>query len=498
MGSVVYFGRNQAGQKFLRRDFVKLALGAAGFSLTDDDFRRFIELEATVQQEVTGRPSLEFVNWQPEQPLPIYALSNNDEKIDTLQNEIDVARAEIDMMRDEIDALYRSTSWKLTAPVRTARKFIARLADRPHPLSANYTAVNHGTECYQAKMLVAPQIGRQRIVHVIGNFLTGGSSRLVTDLFERLGHLYEQEVATQYNPVPPNYTGIPIHEFAGNRAQEEFTDYLRRYRPELIHVHYWEDPAWYGKMINAAREFNCKVIQNINTPTSPYIDGCISRYIYVSDYVKNRFGKRNASSFTIYPGSNFKLFSREISQALPDDCIGMVYRLDIDKLDKRSIDVFIKVVQKRPQTKVIIVGGGPYLEPYKAAVKAHQVQNAFTFAGFVPYEKLIEFYGQLSLFVAPVWKESFGQVSPFAMSMGIPVVGYNVGALAEIIGDARLLAPRGNSDELAKIIIGLLDDKESRRQIGYRNRERAHKLFSLESMIDNYLKLYQELIGNQR
>ena len=90
-------------------------------------------------------------------------------------------------------------------------------------------------------MLFAPQIARQRIVHVIGNFLTGGSSRLVMDLFERLGHLYEQEVVTQYNPVPPNYTGIPIHEFAGNHAQEEFTDYLRRYQPELIHVHYWED-----------------------------------------------------------------------------------------------------------------------------------------------------------------------------------------------------------------------------------------------------------------
>ena len=53
----------------------------------------------------------------------------------------------------------------------------------------------------------------------------------------------------------------------------------------------------------------------------------------------------------------------------------MVYRLDIDKLDKKSIDVFIKVVQKRPQTKAIIIGGGHYLEPYKAAVKAHKVET---------------------------------------------------------------------------------------------------------------------------
>jgi glycosyltransferase involved in cell wall biosynthesis len=318
----------------------------------------------------------------------------------------------------------------------------------------------------------------------------------VVDLFERLGHLYEQEVATQYNPDPPNYTGIPIHEFSGVDAQDKFIDYLRLYRPDLVHVHYWEDRRWYGTMIKAAREFGCNVIQNVNTPTAPYTDSCISRYIYVSDYVKTRFGKRDQPSITIYPGSNFKLFSRDKSQPVPDNCIGMVYRLDIDKLHKKSIDVFIKVVQKRPQTKVIIVGGGPYLEPYKAAVKTGKVEHAFTFTGFVPYESLIGFYAQMSLFVAPVWKESFGQVGPFAMSMGLPVVGYNVGALAEIVGDCGLLAPRGNSEALAELIINLLDDKERRKQIGSRNRDRAHKLFSVENMVNDYLKLYQELIGN--
>ena len=425
-------------------------------------------------------------------------IAERDREIDTLHNEVDTILNEIEMIRDEINALYHSTSWKVTAPLRSTRRFVSRLMNRPRTLNTGFAAVQHGTECYQVKILAAPQTARQRIVHVIANFITGGSSRLVVDLFEHLGHLYEQEVVTQYNPSPPNYTGIPIHEFAGSHAQEKFVDYLNRYQPELIHIHYWEDTRWYGRMINAAHEFGCEVIENVNTPTAPYTDACISRYIFVSDYVKNRFGKRDESSFMIYPGSNFTLFYRDESQAIPDDCIGMVYRLDIDKLNNRSIDVFIKVVQKRPQTKVVIVGGGHYLEPYKAAVKAHKVENAFNFTGFVPYEKLPEFYSQMSLFVAPVWKESFGQVSPFAMSMGIPIVGYNAGALAEIIGDASLLATRGDSDALTEIIVDLLDDKERRQQLGYRNRERAHKLFSVESMIESYTKLYQELIGKKQ
>ncbi|ABB75688.1 Glycosyltransferase involved in cell wall bisynthesis [Nitrosospira multiformis ATCC 25196] len=508
--SIMCFGRNLAEQKFSRREFIISALDAAGFALTNEDFQRFIELEADVQQEVTGRPSHEFVNWRPEHPLPTYSpVKHGGEigalqsevgvawrEIDMMRDEIDVARAKIEMLHEELDALYRSTSWRITAPLRGMRRLITRFADRPSPLSLARATLKHGTECYQTKLLADPQVSRQRIVHVIGNFLTGGSSRLVVDLFERLGHLYEQEVVTQYNPDPPNYTGIPIHEFSGGDAWDKFITYLRLYRPDLVHVHYWEDPHWYGTMIKAAREFGCKIIQNVNTPTAPYMDSCISRYIYVSDYVKTRFGKRDQPSITIYPGSNFKLFSRDKSRPVPDDCIGMVYRLDIDKLHRKSIDVFIKVVQKRPQTKVIIVGGGPYLEPYKAAVKAGKVEHAFTFTGFVPYESLIGFYARMSLFVAPVWKESFGQVGPFAMSMGLPVVGYNVGALAEIVGDCGLLAPRGNSEALAEIIIGLLDDKERREQIGSRNRDRAHKLFSVENMVNDYLKLYQELIGN--
>ena len=103
----------------------------------------------------------------------------------------------------------------------------------------------------------------------------------------------------------------------------------------------------------------------------------------------------------------------------------------------------------------------------------------------------------MSLFVAPVWKESFGRVSPFAMSMGVPVVGYKLALWRKFLATPAFFR-HGNSDELAKIIIGLLDDKERRQQVGYRNRERAHKLFSVENMIDNYLKLYQELIGNKR
>jgi glycosyltransferase involved in cell wall biosynthesis len=103
----------------------------------------------------------------------------------------------------------------------------------------------------------------------------------------------------------------------------------------------------------------------------------------------------------------------------------------------------------------------------------------------------------MSLFIAPVWKESFGQVTPFAMNMGIPVIGYDVGAINEIIDDDELIAAPGDVQALAAIAIALLDDKSRRKAIGRRNQARAEKFYAVPAMIDAYRTLYAEVLTNK-
>jgi glycosyltransferase involved in cell wall biosynthesis len=321
----------------------------------------------------------------------------------------------------------------------------------------------------------------------------------VSDLIEGLGQAYEQSVLTGYIPSPPAYVGLNITELRFSVDEQPFVEYFAQTKPALIHVHYWggSDKLWYVKALKAAEQLGIPVVENINTPVAPYFSSAVKRYIYVSDYVRRVFGKDNPSHLTIYPGSDFEHFYSGENDSHAENCIGMVYRLERDKLNEASILPFILAVQKRPNTRVLIVGGGSLLEEYKRAVTEAGVMHYFEFTDYVSYVKLPEYYRQMTLFVAPVWKESFGQVSPFAMSMGIPVVGYNVGALEEIIGDSSLLALSNDSDALAKIIIDLLDDKQRREQIGQRNCERAHRLFSVGSMIDSYAELYKELVENK-
>jgi len=351
---------------------------------------------------------------------------------------------------------------------------------------------------YRVQVLHPLHAHRPRIVYAIANFITGGSSQLVVDLIEHLGHRFEQEIITYYNPKSPCYVGQEIHDYRDLSHHQELLPYLEKFKPDLLHVHYWNwaDEAWYRCVFKAAQVYGCKIIENINVPVKPYVDSAISWYVYVSDYVRRGFGRPDDPNLVIYPGSDLNFFRRRPGQSIPDNCIGMVYRLDTDKVNERSIEVFIKVVQRRRGTKVLIVGGGSNLELYRETVRQAGLSEAFTFTGYVSYEQLPAFYEQFSIFVAPVVRESFGQVSPFAMGMEIPVVGYNVGALKEILGTNELLASPGDSDTLADIIIELLNNRDKRLRIGAANRQRAQQLFSVEAMVQKYSALYDQVLRN--
>ena len=376
-----------------------------------------------------------------------------------------------------------------------------RFSRRPQPVGAPVETVDESSTTpvtentgYLVKMPVTKP-GAPKIAHVIANFMTGGSSRLVVDLVEYLGSDYEQFVLTSYAPNPPAYVGLQIDEQRDCNDITPFINYFKWKQPDFVHVHYWGDvdEPWYAQAIEAARVLNIPVIENINTPIAPHFSEAVKRYVYVSDYVRHVFGRPDDSHVTVYPGSDFSHFMRNDDDPVPPDCVGMVYRLERDKLNEDAIKPFIAIALKRPQTKILIVGGGSLLAPFQEAVKEAGVEAQFEFTGYVEYDTLPDYYRRMSLFIAPVWKESFGQVSPFAMNMRVPVIGYDVGAISEIVNSKAMLAPAGDAERLADIAIDLLNNDELRAMLGREHQQRAVGHFSVQAMISAYAGLYAEI-----
>jgi glycosyltransferase involved in cell wall biosynthesis len=279
---------------------------------------------------------------------------------------------------------------------------------------------------------------------------------------------------------------------------------IQQFRPDIVHVHNvadhvrsWSDVdyRWYIHVYEAAADEHIPVIENVNIATEPFRSPAIARYVFVSEYVKQRFARPGDPATVIYPGSDLRRFCRPTGVKAPRDVIGLVYRLDPDKLDASSLDPIVHALQADPQATALVIGGGPRLSGYEEVAQTAGVSDRITFTGYLAYGDLPDFYLKMSVFAAPVHNESFGQVSVFAMGMRLPVAGYRIGALEEIIGDPTLLVPPGDAEALSRILVDLLRDPARCHEIGLRNRQRAEQRFALQTMIEQYRILYQEVSG---
>ena len=334
---------------------------------------------------------------------------------------------------------------------------------------------------------------RPRVLHAIANSWVGGSTQIIVDLHNHLGHRFEMKVVTSSLPVHGSHKGVSIDVVRRPNCHRLVRSIFRRFQPHILHVHYWGDvdEPWYKTIFEVAAEFGCPILQNINTPVAPFAGVRVDHNVFVSHSVHDQFGSAVPAS-VIHPGIELDRFAPAAAiDPHAFDSIGMIYRLENDKLDKEAIELFIEIAKRRPKTRIVIVGDGSLFAHFRSRVEQEGRLSQFEFTGYVPYDELPAQFARFRTFVAPVRQESFGQVVPFAMCAGLAVAGYNVGAIPEILGGTETLG--ASLAETAKIVTVLLDDPKRIAALGERNRALALERFSVEDMAIRYFRLYRDL-----
>ena len=81
------------------------------------------------------------------------------------------------------------------------------------------------------------------------------------------------------------------------------------------------------------------------------------------------------------------------------------------------------------------------------------------------------------------------------MATGKPIVAYKHGGVCEMVIENYngFFAEVGNCEELANKIIEIVDNEEKRKRMGRNSENRQKELFSLNSFIKNFEKIYLEL-----
>ncbi len=113
------------------------------------------------------------------------------------------------------------------------------------------------------------------------------------------------------------------------------------------------------------------------------------------------------------------------------------------------------------------------------------------YLGHLSHVKIKQLLAQASVFVnTPLWEEPYGMIYAEALAAGVPVAAFDRGAAAEILNEScGVLVKESTVEALA---VGIVEAAKCARADC---RARAESFCSLDSMVDNYERLYRELVA---
>jgi len=121
--------------------------------------------------------------------------------------------------------------------------------------------------------------------------------------------------------------------------------------------------------------------------------------------------------------------------------------------------------------------------------------------GHVANERLLSLiYSAADLFVIPSLQETFGQTVLEAMACGVPVVGFDVGGIPDMVrpGKTGLLAPVGDTVALRRAIADLLDAQAIREAMAEECRRVIVEEYAFDVLADRYAALYHQMLAAHR
>jgi glycosyltransferase involved in cell wall biosynthesis len=167
--------------------------------------------------------------------------------------------------------------------------------------------------------------------------------------------------------------------------------------------------------------------------------------------------------------------------------------LDECKRVSDLIKAFVRVRERFPKTKLLIVGDGPDEAVLRALARQVGVAEHVIFVGYQGDAR--PFYEIMDIFALASAHEAFGLVLVEAMFAGLPVVATCVGGIPTVVKadeTGYLVQPKAPA-ELADRLIALIDDAPQRKSMGQAGLDRARAEFSADKYVRQLDELYQRL-----
>lgn len=227
------------------------------------------------------------------------------------------------------------------------------------------------------------------------------------------------------------------------------------------------------------------------------LDKC-KRIITVSDFERQNIIRKLAISeeriVRIYNGYN------EWFRPL-DDRKGSYFfflgNTDPKKNTERTLVAYAKYLRQSDVKRDLLMADldAEYLDDIIQRNNIDDIRPHLRMPGYIVNSKLPRIYNDAFAFLYTSLRESFGIPLLEAMACGTPVITSNTSSMPEIAGSEAILVNPESSDEIARMMLRLENDKafyERQKAIGP---ERA-KLFSWRKTTEQLVEVYKEVKGN--
>jgi len=307
--------------------------------------------------------------------------------------------------------------------------------------------------------------------------------------------------------IPKSFTQLPPFEnpfYAETSYLVQLAKKVQTMASEYDIIHNHTYPEFINLMVS--EEIQTPMVTTLHAQATPEFDAALGMFPkahLVSISQAHRKGFQNSPiDKVIYNGIDTNLYAFE---AQKDDYLLWVGRLGKAKnddgtfMDAKGVRWAIKLATESGQ-KLKLTGNVEDKEFFERDVKPH-LNDKITWVGEVSGEQplskqeIVGLMQKAKAFLMTInWQEPFGLVMAEAMSCGTPIIGFDRGSVREVVVDGKtgfVVDPQEGVEGLKKALgkLPALSSQDCRDHVV------TH--FSIETMITNYEKEYQDIIASK-
>ena len=153
------------------------------------------------------------------------------------------------------------------------------------------------------------------------------------------------------------------------------------------------------------------------------------------------------------------------------------------------------IIEKYPDTHVLVVGDGPMHDELEAKIAEAGLTGHFHFAGLVPPDTVADHLAQGELLWHLSLREGLPRAVVQALACGIPAVGFALDGTPEVLenGVTGFAVTPESVDAVVEATSRLWDDDAFRRKMGEQGKRRVLEQFDWRRMAEILLAEYREL-----